>query len=110
MKIIINLILNTLSVALAAYLVPGVSVDNWLTALYVSIIFGILNTIIKPILVLVTLPITIMTLGLFYLVVNVIIIYLVSYLVPGFVVVGFLPALLFGFVLSIVSWFLGKLK
>jgi putative membrane protein len=110
MSLIINLIINTGAVALAAYLVPGVSVDTWLTALIVSIVFGILNTILKPILVVLTLPITIITLGIFYLVLNVFIVYLVDYIVPGFTVTGFIPALLFSLALSLVSWFLNKLK
>ena len=110
MKIIINLILNTISVAISAYLVPGVSIDTWFSALTVSVVLGLINTLIKPIITILTLPITILTLGFFYIIINVAIIYVVDYLIQGFTIAGFIPAIIFSFVLSIVSWFIGKFK
>ena len=109
MKLLLNLIINTVSVYIAAYIVPGVKTDL-LGAAIASVVLGGLNTFLKPILLLLTLPITILTLGLFALVLNTIIVLLVSVLVPGFVVDSFLSAFLFGILLSLVSFFLNRLK
>ena len=109
MKLLLNLLINTVSVYVAAYIVPGVKTDL-LGAAIASVVLGVLNTFLKPILLLLTLPITILTLGLFALVLNTIIVLLVSVLVPGFVVDSFLSAFLFGILLSLVSFFLNRLK
>lgn len=110
MQAIINLFLSAIAVVIAAYLLPGVKVDNFLTAIVVAVVLGIINAIIKPILVILTLPINIVTLGLFTFIINGIIVLLVSALVPGFKVHGFLWAILFSIVLSIVSWFISSLR
>lgn len=107
MKLLIRLIVSTLAIIVAANVVPGVAVAGTMTAVIVAIVLGILNTFLKPILQILALPITILTLGLFYIVVNVFIIYLASYLVDGFSISGFIPALFFGLVVSIVSGILG---
>ena len=107
MKLIIRLLISTLAILVAAHLIPGVVVASTTTAIIVAIVLGILNTFLKPILQILALPITIMTLGLFYFVVNVFIIYLATYLVDGFSISGFIPALLFGLVVSLVSGILG---
>jgi putative membrane protein len=107
MRLIIRLLISTLAILIAANLIPGVVVASTTTAIIVAIVLGILNTILKPVLQILALPITIMTLGLFYFVVNVFIIYLATYLVDGFSISGFIPALLFGFVVSIISGILG---
>jgi putative membrane protein len=107
MKLIIRLLISTLAILIAAHLIPGVVVASTTTAIIVAIVLGILNTFLKPILQILALPITIMTLGLFYFVVNVFIIYLATYLVDGFAISGFIPALLFGLVVSVVSGILG---
>ena len=107
MKLLLRLIISTLAVMVAANLVPGVVVASTGTAIIVAIVLGILNTFLKPILQILALPITILTLGLFYFVVNVFIIYLAASLVDGFGVEGFISALLFGLVMSIVSAILG---
>jgi len=109
MKLLLNLIINTVSVYIAAYIVPGVKTDL-LGAAIASVVLGVLNTFLKPILLLLALPITILTLGLFALVLNTIIVLLVSVLVPGFVVDSFLSAFLFSILLSLVSFFLNRLK
>ena len=101
MNWIIRLLLNGLAVVLTAYLLPGVSVEDYGTALIVALILSIANVVIKPILVILTIPITIVTLGLFLLVINAIIILLADYLVVAFVVDGFWWALLFSLILSI---------
>lgn len=109
MKLLINLLIGGLAVFVTAYILPGVKVDSFVTAIIVSVILGIVNAILKPILVILTLPINILSLGLFTFVINAILILLVSSLVPGFFVANFLWALIFSLVLSIVSGFLNTL-
>lgn len=101
MNIIIRFLLNGLAVFLAAYLLPGVDVDGYGTALLVALIISIANVVVKPILIILTIPITILTLGLFLLVINALIILLVDYMVNDFYVDGFWWALLFSLILSI---------
>lgn len=103
MQILINLIINGLAVYVTSLIVPGVFLNDFFTAIIVSVILGIANTIIKPILLLFTLPLNILTLGLFTFVINAVIILIVDSFVPGFRVNGFLSALLFSLVLSVVS-------
>lgn len=109
MSIIAKLILNALAVYVAAYLVPGIDVKDAVVALIVAIVLGLANSLIKPLLHLIALPITAMTLGLFALVINGLIVLLVAYLVPGFLVSGLLPAILFSIVVSLVGAFLNSL-
>jgi putative membrane protein len=110
MKLLGSLLIQTLAVLISAYIIPGVSVGSILVALIVAIVLGILNLSLKPFLLLFTLPLNVLTLGLFTFVINVVLIYLVSALVAGFTVTGFLSALLFSLVLSIVSGFLNSLN
>ena len=108
MKLLIRLVISTLAVLVAAKILsPNVEVNDWTTAIVVAIVLGILNTFIKPVLQILALPLTILTLGLFYFVINVFIIYLASSLVNGFYVSGFISALLFGLIVSVVSGILG---
>ena len=104
MNFIIKLLLSGVAVVIGAKLIPGVSVNSYGTALIVALILALLNVTIKPLLIILTIPVTVLTLGLFLLVINVIIIYITDALIDGFRVNGFLPALLFSFVLAIVSW------
>lgn len=90
----------------AAYVLPGVRVDSFVTAVIVAVILGAVNAFIKPVLVLLTLPVTVLTLGLFIFVINALLVLLVAAVVPGFKVDGFWTALLFSVVLSAISWFL----
>ncbi|MFA6814466.1 MAG: phage holin family protein [Candidatus Pacebacteria bacterium] len=108
MNILISLIVNGLSVLISAYIVPGVQVSSFLNAVVVAVVLGILNSLIKPLLILLTLPINLLTLGLFSIVINVFILYLAANIVPGFKIDGFLSALIFGVILSIVSSLLGS--
>lgn len=101
MNWIIRLLLNGLAVVLTAYLLPHVEVDDYGAALIVALILAIVNVLVKPILVILTIPITILTLGLFLLVINAAIILFVDNLVGGFRVDGFWWALLFSLILSI---------
>ena len=110
MKLLIKILFNGLAVFIAAYITPGVRVESFMVAIIVAVVLGILNTLLKPVLLLLTLPINIITLGLFTLVVNVIIVFLASSIVPGFNVSGLLPALIFSFVLTVVNWFLSFFK
>ena len=105
MNLIIRLILNAGALLLVAYLVPGFSVDSFYSALIVAVALGIVNAIIKPILIILTLPITILTLGLFTLVINGLLIWFVSTIVKGFNVESFTAALIGGVILWVISWF-----
>jgi putative membrane protein len=104
MGFIIKLLLTGLAVVLASYFLPGVHVDGFGTALIVAVVLAILNAIVRPILVILSLPITIMTLGLFLLVINALIILGADALIDGFTVDGFLWALIFSLVLSVITY------
>ena len=108
MRILINLIVTALIVYLLANFLPGVSVDGFGSSIIVVIVLALLNFLIKPILQLISIPITILTLGLFLFVINALILMLCSYLMgTSFEVDGFFPALLFSLVLSIVQSIVG---
>ena len=109
MKIIAHLFLSALAVFITARLLPGVKVDGFLTALIVAVVLGVVNTVLRPILLILTLPINIMTLGLFTFVIIGGMVELVSWLVPGFHVAGFGWALVFAFVLWIINGFFSLL-
>ena len=102
-----NFLIRILVTALAAfglsYILSGVHIDSFITALVFALVLAILNALVKPILIILTLPITIITLGLFLFVINALIILLCSKMVSGFSVDGFWWALLFSILLSIVS-------
>ncbi|MFN4212862.1 MAG: phage holin family protein [Microgenomates group bacterium] len=110
MKLLINLLINGFTVFVTAYFLKGVHLDNFLTAIIVSVVLGIVNTVIKPVLSLLTLPLNILTLGLFNFILNGLMILLVDAVVPGFSVDSFWWAILFSLVLSAVNWFLHLLK
>src|SRR6478609_5954630 len=104
MGFILKLLLTGVAVVLASYVLPGVHVDGFGTALIVAVVLAILNAVVRPILVLLSLPITIFTLGLFLLVINAAIILLADSLIKGFEVDGFLWALIFSLVLSVITY------
>ncbi len=101
MKFILKFIFAAISVIFASKILPGIYLNGFSTAMIVVIAMSLCNAILKPALILLTLPITILTLGLFLLVINTIIVFIVSALVPGFVVHGFLNALIFSFLISV---------
>lgn len=105
----IRLLLNILALLIVAYLVPGVSFEDFVSVFVASIVIGIINTLIKPILQIIALPITLLTFGVFALVINVLLLMLAGFIVPGFDIDGFWTALVASIVLSLVSWFLGHL-
>jgi putative membrane protein len=109
MNLIIRWLLATVAVILVSYLLPGISLAGFWTALLVALVLGIINAVIKPFLIILTLPINIMTLGLFTLVINALLVLLASAVVSGFGVNNFWTAVLFSILLSIVNFFLSKL-
>jgi len=100
MKLIIRILLSTIAVLVAAMLLPGVHADDLKTALLVAVVLGFLNAVLRPILLLLTLPVTVLTLGLFVLVINAAMVLLAARIVPHFTVDGFWWALAF----SVVMW------
>ena len=104
MGLIIRILISAVAVYVASLFIPGISVTGGVsTYLVVAIVLGLLNAFVKPILTILTIPITLLTLGLFLIVINVLMVYLAAYLVPGFSVSGFIAALLFSIVVSIVT-------
>lgn len=103
-RIIAHWALAALTILVTAYLVPGFTVDNFTAALVAAIVLGVLNILVWPLLAILTLPITIITLGLFLFVVNALVIKFGAFLVPGFTIKGFLPAVIGGVVLSFIGW------
>lgn len=103
MKLLLRILLSALAVIILAHILPGVGVDSFLTAVIVAVVLSLLNFIVKPILVILTLPVTILTLGLFLLIINAIIILLADYLIGGFQVNGLLWALIFSLLLSLLQ-------
>jgi len=106
MRFLVRWIVNAAAVFLAANLVPGISVSGFAVAVLAGLILGFVNAIIKPILFVLTLPITVVTLGLFIFVVNAICLALVAWLVPGLSISGFWAAFFGAIVISLVSWLL----
>lgn len=109
MNRIIQLLVNGFAVYVTAYLLPGVQVSDFLNAIITAIVLGIINTLIRPFIKLLTLPINILTLGLFTFVINAFLVLVASWLVSGFSVDGFLWALAFSLVLTLVNGFLNQL-
>ncbi|MDO8510369.1 MAG: phage holin family protein [bacterium] len=104
----ISWLLTILAVIVTAYILPGVMLSGFAAAFVTALVLGVINTFIKPLLVFLTLPITILTLGLFTFVINAVLVLLASYVVPGFEVRNFWWALLFALVLSLVRYVLHK--
>ncbi len=109
MGFLIHWIVVAVSLWVATNLVPGVRVSSTSTLLLAALVLGLINALVRPILFIVTLPITIVTLGLFYFVVNGLAFALAAALVPGFTVTSFLSAVLGALVVSVVSWILGSI-
>lgn len=108
-----SLLLRFLATAAAVYLtvnlVPGISIaGGWTTLLLVALVWSVISMVIKPVLHVLALPITLVTLGLFSFVLNAALFWAMELVVPGFDVAGFLPALLGSIVLSLVSWLISK--
>lgn len=106
---LIRLVVNTLVVLLAAHWIPGIHVTGFSAAFFAALILGIINLVIRPLLLLLTLPINILTLGLFTLVINALLFWLTGALIDGFDVNGFIPAFLGALLLTVVSWVLNAI-
>lgn len=102
-SVLINWIVSAMVIFSIAYILPGIHIADFTSALVVALVLGIINALLKPILLLLTLPINILTLGLFTFVLNALLILLVSNIVPSFRVDGFFAALIFAIVLSIAN-------
>jgi len=109
MRLLLVWILNAIALLAVAYLYPGVQVQDWKAAAIAALVLGLVNTLVKPILVLLTLPVTILTLGLFLLVINALLFWGVAQLIEGFHVSGFWAALLGAILYSVIGWLLSML-
>jgi len=109
MRFLLQWLVSGLAIIITAYLLPGVTVAGFFAALITALIVGLINAIVRPVLIVLTLPLNVLTLGLFTLVINALLIMLAAAIVPGFAVRGFWWALLFGIVLAIVNFALSPL-
>jgi putative membrane protein len=105
-----QLLICALAFYITAYVVPGFSISGWQSLLVVSVVWGILSILVKPILIILTLPINILTLGIFTFVINAVLLQITASIVPGFYIASFGTAFLASIVLSLVNMFLSKLK
>ena len=103
MQLFFHWFISAIAIFIAAYIVPDVMVTP-VGALISAVVLGALNLFIRPILIILTFPITILTLGLFSLVINALLVMLTAFLVPGLLVVGFWPAFFFALVLTVINW------
>ena len=110
MNFFLRILLYAVAVLIVSYLLGGVRIEDFFSALIVAFVLAILNYIVRPILIVLTIPITILTLGLFLLVINALLVLLASEIVPGFYVEGFWWALLFSLLLSITNALLSDLS
>jgi len=106
--ILIRWLLLTISIILTSYLVDGIYVESFFSALFAALVLGILNALFRPVLIVITLPINILTLGLFTFVINALLLKMVSGVVPGFYVYGFWSAVFGSLIISLVSWLLSS--
>ena len=106
--IILRWLVLTLAIMVAAYLIRGIAIKGFSSALLAAAMLGILNAFFRPILIILTLPINILTLGLFTFVINAVLLMMASGVIRGFEVQGFWPALLGSLVISIISWLLSS--
>jgi len=106
--ILIRWLLLTISIILTSYLVDGIYVASFFSALFAALVLGILNALFRPVLIVITLPINILTLGLFTFVINALLLKMVSGVVPGFYVHGFWSAVFGSLIISLVSWLLSS--
>jgi len=109
MGFLLRVVVYTLSLLAAAHLVRGISLDSLTSAVMAALVLGVVNAVVRPILVVLTFPITLLTLGLFLLVLNAFCLWLVSAFVPGFHVLGFWSAFWGALLVSVVSWILTAL-
>ncbi len=104
MGLLLKWLVMAASIIIAAYFIPGVRVGSFFSALWVALFLGVVNILVRPVLILITLPINILTLGLFTFVINAVLILLASSVIKGFEVAGFWWALLYSIVLSLINY------
>jgi putative membrane protein len=109
LSFLVHWALQALALFVAVRLVPGVTVSSYTVLVFAALAVGLVNAFVRPVLVLLSLPLTILTLGLFYLVVNGLCLMIAAALVPGFRVEGCMPAILGAIVMSVVGWLIGLL-
>jgi putative membrane protein len=109
MRILLVWLVNAIALIAVAYLMPSISVSSFGSALIAALVLGLVNAVIRPVLVLLTLPVTVITLGLFILVINALLFWFVGSILEGFHVQGFWGALVGSILFSIVSWLLSTL-
>ena len=109
MKIIFQLAINVFALLVVEYLIPGFILSDIKAAVVTAVVIGIVNTLIKPIIQLIALPLSILTFGLTAFLINVVLLWLTSIYIPGFEITNFATAILASIMLSLVSWFLHKL-
>lgn len=108
-RLLIRWVLFALALLFTAWIVPGISFANFQTALLAALVMGLINLFIRPIILIFTLPLNLLTLGLFTFIINALMFLLVAKIVAGFVITGFLAALLGSIVLSIISIFINRI-
>ncbi len=108
-KIIVHIVVTAVVILLLPRVVPGITVDDYMTAFIVAISWGVVTLLIRPILTLLTLPINLITLGLFSFIINASLLLLVASFVEGFAVSGFIAALIGSAILSLASWAVDRL-
>ena len=109
MRLLIRLLASAVTLVALTYYLPGIHVDSWYTAFIADLVLGVVNIIIRPIISLLTLPVNLLTLGLFGLCINALMLWLTSTIVKGFTVAGFWPAFWGALILSLVGWLMNML-
>ena len=109
MRLLLLWILNAIALLAVTYLLPSIQISGFGTALLAALVLGFINTLVRPILAILTLPITVLTLGIFYLVLNGLLFWLASALLPGFRVDGFVPAMVGAILYGVITWVLSAL-
>ena len=109
MKLLLVWLVNAVALVAVAYLLPGIAVSSFITALVAALVLGLANTVIRPILILLTLPATLLTLGLFIFVINGLLFWFVGSFIAGFTVSGFWPGVFGAIGYSVISWALSAL-
>jgi putative membrane protein len=109
LKLFVVWLINTVALLAVAYLMPSVQISSFASALVAALILGLVNAVIRPVLILLTLPATILTLGLFIFILNGLLFWFVGSFIQGFVVAGFWPGVFGAIVFSLISWILSAL-
>ena len=109
MNLLIAWLINTVALIAVAYLMPSIRVADFTTALIAALVLGLVNAVIRPVLVLLTLPVTLLTLGLFIFVINGLLFWFVGSFIKGFVVEGFWAGFIGAIIFSLISWALSAL-